>query len=239
MPEKLTIGNAELWCGDCREIAPRLQFDAIVTDPPYGIGYERGGGGENGDWVRQGKIIGDDAPFDPSWMVAALTRNRGAKQMAAAPKLALFGAEHFPQHIPRGVGSWCVWDKSCGGGPNDSFADAELWWQGVKTPRRVFRHLWKGRLRDKTGQPCGGNTRHHMSEKPVALMQWVIEQLRVPVGQAILDPYMGSGSTGVAALLSGRRFIGCEIDRGFFDAACRRIEDLQLHVPCPQEEMLV
>lgn len=83
-------------------------------------------------------------------------------------------------------------------------------------------------MRSKVGQPGPTNERHHMSEKPVALMQWVIEQLRVPVGATIFDPYMGSGSTGVAALVSGRRFVGVEIERQFFDTACKRIELVQM-----------
>lgn len=126
MPERVVIGNAELWHGDCRELAHSLRFDAIVTDP--GIGYERGGGGNGlSQYVRLGNIVGDDAPFDPTWLIEAvpagglvLPAGEGGKK--PAPKVAIFGAEHMAQHIPRGVGSWCVWDKSCGTGPNDSFA---------------------------------------------------------------------------------------------------------------------
>lgn len=146
-PERVIIGNAELYLGDCRELAHSLRFDAIVTDPPYGIGYQHGGGGNGlSQYVRLGNIVGDDAPFDPTWLIEAvpaggLVLPAGEDGKKPSPKVAIFGAEHMAQHIPRGVGSWCVWDKSCGTGPNDSFADAELWWQGTKTQRRIFRHL--------------------------------------------------------------------------------------------------
>lgn len=225
-PEKIVIDNATLWHGDCREIYPRLpRIDAIITDPPYGIDYQHGGGGRNSPHVtRLGKIIGDHAPFDPSWMIdAAGIRNSTGRNKATKLKLALFGADHMARFIPPQMGAWCVWDKSCGGGANDSFADAEFWWQTTRTARRIYRHLWKGMMRDMTGDPTPGARRHHTSEKPVALMQFVIESLRVQVGSSILDPYMGSGSTGVAALLSGRKFVGIECDRRVFDAACERI----------------
>jgi len=69
----------------------------------------------------------------------------------------------------------------------------------------------------------GGQRRGHVSQKPVALMRWCIETLRCPPGGVVLDPYMGSGSTGVAAITLGMRFIGIEIDREHFDTACERI----------------
>lgn len=76
-----------------------------------------------------------------------------------------------------------------------------------------------------------GRPRVHPMQKPVALMSWCIQEARVPAGGTIIDPYMGSGSTGIAALERGHPFVGVEIDRRYFDVACRRIAEVQQHEP--------
>ncbi len=125
-----------------------------------------------------------------------------------------------------------------GQGPDDSFTDCEWGWCGKKVRREVFRWLWKGVICKKSAEDCsptkGGKghgatkfARVHVSQKPVALMRWSIEKLKPPPGGLILDPYMGSGSTGIAALSLGHRFIGVEIDPGHFEIACQRIEEAQ------------
>ncbi len=216
MAEKVTIGNAELWRGDCREVLPLLSFDAIVSDPPYGIGYQHGGGGKGihsgakfGQHAPNAKkpIIGDDAPFDPSHL--------------CAKPCVLFGADHYAARLPCD-GVFHVWDKDPRGRLEwDSFADAELAWTNWRTRRRVFRYLWKGLC-----QEGAATKRLHPSMKPVEVMMWCIQMLDKKA-QLICDPYMGSGSTGVAALRLGKRFIGIEMDRRYFDIACERIENEQ------------
>lgn len=217
MAEKVTIGNAELWHGDCRDVLPLLEgVNALVSDPPYGIAYQHSGGGRAAPGAKlppvrnsNRPIAGDAAPFDPAHLLGF-------------PSVLIFGADHYRDRLPQG-GTFVAWDKSCGMGPADSFADAEFAWTNARVKRNVLRYLWKGVACEKAGEENG--KRYHPTQKPVGLMQRCIELL--PYAEVICDPYMGGGSTGLAALRMGRRFIGVEIDRGHFDVACERIENEQ------------
>lgn len=207
------IGNATLYLGDCREILPTLPAETlIVSDPPYGISYKHGGGGRKnihsmGASRTQSRAIkGDAEPFDPAHLI-------GFK------RALLFGADHYAWRLPEG-GMFHVWDKDPKGRLSwDSFSDAELFWTNWTRNRVCFRYLWKGLCQE--GQ---GERRYHPTAKPVALMANCVEM----VGDGVIcDPYMGSGTTGVACANLGRAFIGVEVEQDYFDIACRRIEDAQ------------
>jgi site-specific DNA-methyltransferase (adenine-specific) len=231
-PRVERIGLAELWLGDCREIAPTLPRPAaVISDPPYGIGFTHGGGGKSPKWhgAPTAPIVGDDAPFDPApWILAA-------------DDVLLWGANHYSARLPHG--RWLAWNKLGSLEPYDSFSDVEFAWHSRRGADRIFSHMWKGICRAD-----GGATRHHVSEKPIPLMRWCIEQAKVPTGGVILDPYMGSGSTGVAAVQMRHPFVGIEIDARYFDTACRRIEaaqkqgdmfrDVQPAPPAPKQALL-
>lgn len=227
-PSPVIIGDATLYLGDCLEILPTLgkgAIDAVVTDPPYGIGYVHGGQARFANTKPNMKpIIGDDQPFDPS----------GLLRLADDRTPVLFwGADHFKERLPQG-GQFLVWDKSCGQGAADSFVDAEFAWMNRRNPRCVFRHLWKGLFR--AGEDNASNAkRTHPSQKPTELMRWCLETARIGLKKTVLDPFMGSGSTGVACVTSGRKFIGIEIDPGYFEIACRRIENAQRQARMPME----
>lgn len=180
-----------------------------------GSGFSVAGGGRGiGAPVYTGKIIGDDAPFDPApWL-----------EHAGDKPVVLFGADHFKTRLPEG-GRFICWDKSCGQGPATTFSDAEFAWTNRRNPRSIFRHFWAGAARSDDGFDAKIKGRAHVSQKPVNLMAWCIEHARIGLDKVVLDPYMGAGSTGVAALLSGRRFVGVEIDPGHFATACARIEE--------------
>jgi DNA modification methylase len=209
MSKKVIIGNATLILGDCREILPTLpRVDAVVTDPPYGMKWDgkvtRGinGTGSPGKTRSYGKtIINDDVEFDPSLFINY-------------PCSILFGMNHFPQHLRRG--SVLVWLKRYDSGFGSFLSDAEIAWMNKGHGVYCFR--------DTSAQGESSN-RQHPTQKPVRLMRWCIEQAGHP--QTILDPYMGSGTTGVACAQMGRAFIGIEIDPRYFEIACRRIEAAQ------------
>lgn len=217
--EKATLANgrAVLYRGDSLELlkAGLLKCDAIVSDPPYGIGFQHSGvgGGINAPSCTD-NIIGDDAPFDPAPWIAHAGKDRA---------VVLFGADHFKTRLPDG-GRFICWDKSCGQGPAATFSDAEFAWTNRRNARSIFRKFWMGAMRSDDGFDSKTAARAHVSQKPADLMQWCIEHARIGLDKVVLDPYMGAGSTGVAALLSGRRFVGVEIDPKHFAAACARIE---------------
>lgn len=207
------IGNARLLLGDCLEILPTLTgIDAVVTDPPYGIGYAHGGGGKGIHSMgtlrtQHKKIYGDDKPFDPSTVTGIANR------------ALIFGADHFATRLPDG-GMFHVWDKDPKGRLSfDSFSDAEIFWTSWTRSRVVWRYLWKGLCQEGAGE-----RRYHPTAKPVAIMKKCVELVNA---DCILDPFMGSGTTGVACITSGRKFIGIEIDPGYFEIACDRIEKAQ------------
>lgn len=217
------IGNATLYLGDSREIVPTLDSPhAIVSDPPYGIGFKHSGGGKSAIAIsRADTIHGDDVPFDPSFLYDCMPKRRGGR----VGKMLLFGANHYAKRLPDG-GEWLVWDKSPRGVIHDSFRDTEYMWCSTKTPRTIYRHHWKGLVREGEEHP-GKQKRLHVSQKPVALMMWCIETVGVPVGGTVLDPFMGSGSTGVAALRKGLDFVGIEYEKEHFDTACQRLANEQ------------
>lgn len=221
--KKEAIGNITLYRGHSLELLRAGVFGkigAIVSDPPYGIGYQHGGFGRDVAVVRTGKIHGDDVPFDPSpWVDAAPISSGG--RIKQGPRILLWGADHMRRRLPEG-GTLLAWDKHMGRAPDDSFVDCEWAWCGRSVRREVFRYLWKGVTRDKSDH-LNGRKRMHVSQKPVELMRWSIDKARPLSGLPILDPYMGSGSTLVAAYTLGLPAIGCEIDEGIFERACERV----------------
>lgn len=230
------IGNATLYLGDSLELLRSGAFGkigAIVSDPPYGIAYLHAGYDTvdvAGNVIKPADkpIAGDSTPFDPApWLEAAPTAPMGKSRLKVdTPRIVLWGADNFRRSLPDG-GTMLAWDKHVGRGADDDFADCEWAWCGRKVKREVFRYFWKGITRDMSNPLDVPGKRLHVSQKPVELMRWSIEKARPLVGLPVLDPYMGSGTTGVACATFNLPFIGVEIDPGHFETACMRIEDAQ------------
>jgi site-specific DNA-methyltransferase (adenine-specific) len=211
--------------GDCRDVLP-VECDAVVTDPPYGINYKAPTGHHKLGHLGNRKLIhGDAIPFDPSWIIDAFLKPTGGN--GGQKPIILWGANHYANRLPDG--QWLCWDKACGKGPHSSFQDAEFAWSSRKTPRCIFHHLWLGLLRE--GEDASGRARRkHPSQKPVELMLWCLETARIGLGKIVFDPYMGSGTTGIACIRTGRQFIGVETDKEYFEIARVRLENELLKV---------
>ena len=224
MINPVIIGNATLYHGDCLEILPTLgKVDAVVTDPPYGIGEAAG---KN---QSRGKPFGSRADSKNTKGTLVPARNYGSdcwdnkpcspEQITAMREASktqvIFGGNYF--NLPPSS-CWLVWDKDNSG----DFADAELAWTNIKGAVRLKKWRWNGMLQENMKNK---ETRVHPTQKPVPIMEWAIQQSKT-VG-TVLDPFMGSGTTGVACMNLGRKFIGIEIEQKYFDIACERIEQAQ------------
>jgi site-specific DNA-methyltransferase (adenine-specific)/modification methylase len=217
-----------LYLGDCREILPSLpKVDAVVTDPPDGIGENSQRVASRGKLARPvdyGDFDWDREPMDAVQL--ELIRIKSDWQI-------IFGGNYFP--LPP-TACWLVWDKL--NGDND-FADCELAWTNLQKAVRRIQWRWNGMIRAEAG------SREHPTQKPREVMKWCIEHLPTDV-RTILDPFMGSGTTGVAAVKLGRKFIGIEIEPKYFDIACRRISEalkqpdmfIEPHKPAVQEKLV-
>ena len=209
MFKKIEIGNATLYLGDCMDILPTLdKVDAVITDPPYGIGVDRAMAASSGRIV--GKGVAKGTYFATGWDNAPMCLELAELIMSKGQKIIFWGGNYYG--LPASQ-CWLVWDKRV----NGHFADCELAWTNMKKPVRKFEWMWNGMLRQGQEERNG-----HPTQKPLALMAWCIEQAENP--QSILDPFMGSGTTGVAAIQMGRKFIGIEREPKYFEIACKRIE---------------
>jgi DNA modification methylase len=203
--EDITIGPVRLILGDCLKIAPTLEgVDAVITDPPYGMNWDTdttrfsGGNVRRGNGVSgRGDIADDDKPFDPSPWVQF-------------KKCVLFGSNHFGSRLP--VGTTLVWIKRNDDAFQSFLSDAEVAWMkgghGIYC-RRVL--------------PGPNQKGLHPTQKPVELMSWCMDMAKAPQGHLILDPFMGSGTTLIAAIRTGRRAIGIEIDPTHYRTAVERV----------------
>ena len=193
---------ARLYCADCLQVLPTLErVDCVITDPPYGIGRD---GSHPSTSAHGGRKPYEFLGWDSAAPLEAIQA-----AMRVADKHVLWGANYFPAILPPSMG-WLIWDKGqriCG-------SDAEL----AYTSRA-------GALRSKTLNRVELmlDGAEHPTQKPLKLIEWCIGEVGVAPNQTILDPFMGSGTTGVAALRHGCNFIGIEIEPKYFAIAERRI----------------
>lgn len=205
-------GRVTLYLGDW-ETLPSIRCDAVVTDPPYGIGLAC--------------AIHCTKPSRPNTYTTA--PKYGEKQwdderpskaamdalIASAPIVVIWGGNYFADILPPSRG-WLYWSKMFENTTN--FSHGELAWTSAEIPLAEKRMSSKAETR-------GGRDRIHPSQKPVGLMAWAMQRVKVPEGATVFDPYMGSGTTGIACIRTGRRFVGVERDPEHYADAVKRIQD--------------
>ncbi len=205
------IGDCTLYLGDCLDILPTLgKVDAVVTDPPYGIGADKGKD------VRPRSFNGSRPIASAAYPENEWDNDRPGRSifeliLAQSAVSIIWGGNYFADYLPA-QGRWLWWDK-CQTMP--SYGDGELAWTNLPqtTPKKFVlanNKLFADRVE-----------RFHPTQKPPQLIAWCVAM----TGGDVLDPFMGSGTTGVACVNLGRKFIGIEIEPKYFDIACRRIEE--------------
>ena len=206
--ERVEIGPATLYLGDCGVILPTLpRVDLILTDPPYGIREAKGKNKSRGKMAvakDYGVSDWDDEPAEV-WLIE-LMRSRSQFQI-------IFGGNYYS--LPP-TPCWLVWDKENG---ESDFADCELAWTNLKKAVRRLKFRWAGMLQENMGMK---ENRVHPTQKPVPVMRWALAHAGEV--ETVCDPFMGSGTTGVACIELGKQFIGIEREPAHFESACRRIE---------------
>ena len=215
--EKVTIGNAELYCASALDVVPIVDFDALLVDPPFGI--DGGTGGDSKDY-NKGRYCGaewqDTEEYISGFVVPVLTLALGkAKRAAITPGVRCM--HYYPR--PRDVG--CYWTPAAAThGPWGFTTFQPIYYYG-KDYRAGKGALPSGKLvtesAEKNGHPC---------PKPIKAWEWLLDKVSVE-GETVFDPFMGSGTTGVACYDLGRKFIGVELERKYFDIACERISQAQ------------
>lgn len=227
MQKPVIIGDATLYHGKSEELLELVgKVDAVVTDPPYGIlnlqdgtssatrksARQAGSGKLKNRILNTSKIEWDIAPTPE--MFDALR--------AMSNDQIFWGGNYFPLPPCRGI---LVWDKEQ---PWQNFSQVEIAWTSINRPAALYKKTNAGVVM----------TKEHPTQKPVGLMAWCLNFL--PEAISIFDPYLGSGTTGVAAIQMGRKFIGIERDERYFDIACKRIEQAvsqgQLFAPAPIQQ---
>ena len=185
---------------------------ACLADPPYGNDYDpRHFNRRRSKWCRASNfdpIAGNGVLFDPA-------------PFLRFHKVALWGGQYYADKLPASRG-WLVWDKR-EGTQSDSHADCEMAWTNVDMPTRLYSHLWRGICRRGEENISKGSRRVHPNQKPVALMAWEIQQLKLTPKDSILDTHCGSGSMAVAAKRAGIPYVGIDIESKWLDLSIGRL----------------
>lgn len=198
---ELCGGRAVIYRGDCREVLPTLgRVDCVVTDPPYGIGRD---GSHKSSGSHGGRKAYEFKGWDSDRPISSVFTNI----FSMSDHQVIWGANYFTTHLPPKMG-WLVWDK----GQDICGSDCELAFTSMDSALRR-------KVLNRAAIAQDGAV--HPTQKPIEIMAWCLSFL--PEGCTVLDPFMGSGTTGVAAIQTGRRFIGIEIDKGYFEIARDRI----------------
>ena len=209
-------GDVTLYLGDCMDVMQGMDdksVDAVITDPPYGIGEAAGKNKARGN-IIEAKDYGND-----TWDNERVNERYIKAMLGIGEEAVIFGGNYYADLLPPSS-SWIVWDKNNG---KTDFADCELAWTSHKRAVRKIEWTWNGFVRR------GKDIRYHPTQKPLGVMRWIVGNYTYPL-DTVLDPFMGSGTTGVACVQLGRKFIGVEIESKYFEIAKKRISEAQMQL---------
>ena len=209
-----TIFNQDCLVG--LKALPDKSIDLILTDPPYGKKADKGTNGFGAAKNRR---------YTGGWDGMIPLPELFSEMFRVAKNLIIFGGNYFSSYLPPS-NCWIFWDKKGDVAFQNPFADGELIYTTFKKPVKRIVFKQQGFITDSKDK------RYHPTQKPTELVQQLIEMFSEP-GQLICDPFLGSGTTAVAAVKSGRHYIGYEIDPGYFQICCDRLDEAENALPVP------
>ncbi len=201
-----------IWCADNREVLPTLgRFDLLLTDPPYGINRDRGMGGGGVDGFGTSKKR-NPKKYDGEWDKEPAHADMLELALSICRTQIVWGGNYFTDTLPQQP-KWLIWDKQQ---TMPSYSDAELAWTNLNgNSVKMFRYCGSGLMANE-------KSRVHPTQKPVSLMSWCLSLAGESI-RTILDPWMGSGTTLVAAKLRGLEATGIEISEDYCKLAVERL----------------
>lgn len=188
-------------CMDLMARYPDKYFDLAIVDPPYGIDAGKMTMGSGKHKFKKGK----------DWDAGIPTEKYFLELFRVSKNQMIWGGNYFTKILPPS-NDWIIWDKL---NPNLSFSEAEMAWCSIKRNTRIFKH-YSAQVEE------GGKI--HPTQKPVALYKWLLHNYAKP-NDKILDTHLGSGSSRIAAYDMGFDFVGCELDKEYFEAAEKRFKN--------------
>lgn len=210
----MNVVKSEVYNCDClsyMQSLPDKHFDLCIADPPYGIG-------ECGEKNHSRSKIAKAKEYAPkNWDFQALPKEYFDEILRVSKRAIIWGANHFISRIPYDSSCWIVWDKE--NGLND-FADCELAWTNFPTAVRRFKYRWQGMLQENMKNK---EERIHPTQKPIALYAWILDNY-TKEGDKIFEPFLGSGSSRIAAYKKGFDFYACELDKDYYEAQEERFK---------------
>lgn len=203
--------------GDCLEEMKKMadkSVDLVLTDPPYGIGIAKSGtiGVEVKAELKQYQVS--------DWDNKTPTQEYFNEILRIAKTAIIFGGNYLTDKLPPNK-CWICWDKRIPKGFTK--AQIELCWTNSTSYSRLYSVLWNGMIRDRS---MGNETRFHPTQKPTGIIKYILNDFSKE-NNIIFDPFMGSGTTGVACKELGRKFIGIEINKEYYEIAKKRIDNTQ------------
>lgn len=198
-----------IYHGDCREILPYLpKVDLVLTDPPYGIGKSHFGVNRKNDAWKSPPVLGitENITWDKR-----IDREVFTKLFSISCNQIIWGGNYYTDYLYP-TNSWVIWNKKVTG----NYSPCEMAWTSYNKPMKYYEYLWNGYKKQIPEK------RYHPTQKPLSLMKWVVEEYSHE-NDTIIDPFMGSGTTLVAAKQLGRKAIGIEIEEKYCEIAVKRL----------------
>ncbi len=205
---------------DCMEYMKELpdkHFDLAIVDPPYGIDAGNSFGGEK-------RVSGKGAALKTAftkkeWDLSIPEMEYFIELFRVSQNQIIWGANYMVKYLPATMG-WIVWDKNNG---TTKFSDCEIAFSSFNVALRKFKYTWNGMLQENMKDK---EQKIHPTQKPVQLYKWLLTKY-AKQGDKILDTHLGSGSHAIACHDLGFDLVGCELDKDYFDAACKRLNNHQ------------